>query len=202
MPNSHYPGDPDWIENLRKMHPFKLAMYVAIIGICIMFIFLVFGYFITKSTNVSLVNIWFSTSTFIVLLTSFTTYKLKIYYLSDKINLLLNYYYLTFILVFLFGVSQFLGWYLMQKQGISFARGTISHTYFNLLTWLHLLHFVGGMVYLGFLIFKTLRVKKDIVKHLIFATDPYEFMLIDVASLYLHFMAILWVMLYIIFSIS
>ncbi len=199
--NKDYPGDPVWIEKLRKMHPFRLAMYVALVGICIMFGFLIFGFIVTKNDIKLGTNIWFLVSTIIIILSWFIASKFKQYYSLDDISKLYKSYLAELFLGFLFGLTQFLGWYLMQKQGITFAKGNISHTYLYLLSFLHLVHYFGGIIYIVYLIAKTYKVKNNVVKHLVFSTDPYEIMLIELATLYLHFMTYLWVIIFIVFNI-
>lgn len=196
MKNKNYPGDPAWIENLRKIHPFTLAIYVTIVGICIMFIFLFLGFIITKNNDNILISKWFTISSIIILTSSFAANQLKPQFLKDNIIKLLRYYYLSLFFAFCFGFTQFLGWNSMLKSGYSFGNGNISYTYIYLLSGLHLLHFIGGVSYMIYLTIKTLKAKNDVVVRLIFSTDPYELMLINLLIIYWHFMGILWFVLY------
>lgn len=202
MANKQYPGDPNWIESLRKMHPFKLAIYVAIIGICVMFLFINLGFMLTKSSHNLLISKWFTVSSILILFSSFVANQFKILFKKDKVHNLLSFYYLSFVLGVCFGITQFLGWKSMFLQGFTFGNSDISYTYIYLLSGLHLLHFVGGMGYLIYLIIKTLKAKNDIVVRLVFSTDPYEYMLIELLTIYWHFMAILWFVLYFSFLLA
>ncbi|TAH27392.1 MAG: hypothetical protein EAZ06_12255 [Cytophagales bacterium] len=196
MKNKNYPGDPEWIENLRKMHPFTLAIYVSIIGICIMFLFLFIGFNITKNNSNILISRWFTISTIILLLSSFVANQLKIQFKKDNLVKLLRFYYLSLFFGFSFGITQLFAWYSMLENGFSFGGENISYTYIYLLSGLHLLHFMGGIIYMVYLIFKALKAKKDVIVRLVFSTDPYELMLIDLLRIYWHFMGILWLILY------
>lgn len=202
MTNKAYPGDPAWMENLRKMHPFKLAIYVAIVGIGIMFVFITAGFFLTNFNHNLLISKWFTISSILIIISSVIANQFKSHFKSDNIKKLLATYYTSAIIALIFGISQFLGWKSMVSLGFTFGKSNISYTYIYLLSALHLLHFFGGMVYLIYLIFKTLKAKKDIVVRLVFSTDPYELMLIELLTIYWHFMGILWLILYFSFLLA
>lgn len=196
MTNKNYPGDPQWVENLRQMHPFKLAIYVSIVGIIVMFLFVNIGFIITKNNQPLEISKWFTISSIIILFSSYFVSKLKIYYTNDKPKQLLNGYLCTLFLGVIFGCSQLIGWYRMYKNGYGFSTSTVSITYIYLLSALHLFHFLAGIVYVLYLILKAIKASKDTVYRLVFSTDPYESMLIELCVIYWHFMGILWLVLY------
>lgn len=198
MPDNKFPGDPDWINNLRKIHPFKLAIYVAIIAIGIMFVFLTLGFVLTKSSELFKLPSFFTVSTGIILISgvfiSNITKKLK----EDVIQkLYINLIYIL-ILGVLFCATQYLGFRALYQNGIIWGKN-ISYTYLYLLSGLHLVHFLAGMIYAIYLLVKIKIAKSSAVKELIYTTDPYELMLLELLKIYWHFMGFLWLIMYFVF---
>lgn len=196
--NTLYPGDPLWLEKLRRMHPFKLFMYVSIAGITILFLFLTAAFIFSPKSEMFYLPTWFAFSTLVLLLSSFTVLKAQKSYLTDKPALLNRYLVATFLLALLFVAFQMLGWKELRVHNVYF-RGDVNGSYLYLLSGLHLLHFFGGMIYFLFVYFRAFAAYRDSVKNLIYVTDPYEKMLIDLLALYWHFVDILWVVMYLVF---
>lgn len=194
--SSAYPGDPAWIESLRKLHPFKLFIYVAVVGIGVMFLFLSVGFFSSPSLSVKLPAA-FSISTITLLVSSITLYRVVEYFSKDKIQHLHYSLVATFMLGLVFVAMQMAGWRQLFTQQVYFdSKGDGSYLF--LLSGLHLAHFFGGMVFFLVVFFRSFNAYRDSVKRLVYVTDPYEKMLLELLAIYWHFMDALWVALYIV----
>jgi len=196
--NSAYPGDPQWIEKLRRMHPFKLFIYVSIIGIVVLFAFLALGFALTNDLKKYYLPSYFTISTLFMLISSLTMSKSIAFYKTDNPKLLNRYLAATFLLGLLFIGSQMCGWKELMDKGIYFS-GAVNGSYLYLLSGLHLVHFFGGIFFFLFVYFRAFAAYRDPVKNLVYVTDPYEYMLLDLLNIYWHFMDFLWLGLYLLF---
>lgn len=197
--NPAFKGDPAWLEKLRRMHPFKLFLWVAIIGIAIMFGFLTLAYITSKPPHITyFIPVWFAISSIFIVLSSFSLSKSPEYYKKDNLKKLHLSLVLTLLFSLVFVYAQMRGWKELQMQGVRFG-GAASGSYLYLLSGLHLLHFFGGLIYFLFVYFRVFYAYRDKVKNLIYVTDPYEWMLLELLNIYWHFIGGLWLLLYFVF---
>jgi cytochrome c oxidase subunit III len=96
----------------------------------------------------------------------------------------LNWLYVTILLGFLFLLGQIVAWRNLVGQGITLASGP-SSSFFYLLTAMHGLHLLGG---LGALLYVVYRVRRSTTERAVRAFNA--------ASLYWHFMTVLWMYLF------
>ena len=96
----------------------------------------------------------------------------------------LNWLYVTILLGFLFLAGQILAWRNLVDQGITLASGP-SSSFFYLLTAMHGLHLLGGLAGLLYVVYRVLRTTTDRAVRTFKA-----------ASLYWHFMTVLWLYLF------
>ena len=97
----------------------------------------------------------------------------------------------TLILSFIFIISQWMGWTYLYENGV-FAVGsasTSSSSFLYLLTALHILHLIGGIISLLVVFFKLIKNKYSTKKYLG----------VQVSITYWHFLGGLWVYLYLFF---
>jgi cytochrome c oxidase subunit 3 len=94
--------------------------------------------------------------------------------------------------------AQLIGWNELDAMGISFT-GKASGTYLYLISALHILHLLGGIIFLSFLFFKTAHVATDGIRSLVFIRDPYRRLQLSMLRSYWHFMDALWLCLYLVF---
>lgn len=199
--NPSYPGDPAWIENLRKIHPFKLFIYVAIVGIGVMFLFFIFSFIFTNDPKTYFLPKYFALSTIAILASSLTMLETKALYKSDNLKKLNRTMAFSFILGLIFIFFQMLGWKEMFTQGLYF-NGKANASFLFLLSGLHLLHYFAGLIFFLVVYLKVFKAYRDKVQGLIYVTDPFEYMKLDLLNIYWHFMDFLWVSLYLIFVIQ
>jgi cytochrome c oxidase subunit 3 len=96
----------------------------------------------------------------------------------------LNWLYITIILGFLFLAGQIVAWRDLVDQGVTLASGP-SSSFFYLLTAMHGLHLLGGLAGLLYVVDRVRR-----------STAERAFKAFKAASLYWHFMTVLWLYLF------
>ena len=98
---------------------------------------------------------------------------------------------ITLILSFVFIASQWMGWTYLYENGVIAvgSASTSSSSFLYLLTALHILHLIGGIVSLLVVFFKLNRNK--------YSTEKY--LGVQVSITYWHFLGALWVYLYLFF---
>ena len=137
----------------------------------------------------------FIVSAFAILLSSFMLARAMPAYLNDDLREVKRSLAYTLILGLAFAVSQFIGWQELDLAGIGFA-GERSGAYIYVISGLHLIHLVGGLLFLAFLYVKVSRKQSDPVASLIYLTTPYEKIRLEMLSIWWHFMDILWLILF------
>lgn len=95
---------------------------------------------------------------------------------------------LTLLLGFGFLASQFLAWQQLVARGVYLASNPHS-SFFYVLTGLHAVHILGGMIGLGYLFIFARRAASE-------GADAKRRTLTDVVGIYWHFMDLLWVFLF------
>lgn len=188
------------LKRLEEMHPHQTLVYLGIVGILVIFTFLLiaFGFSIDKALTAKEFPIAFAFSTVCILLSSLSLNKAVDYVLKEELENANYWFTISLLLGCSFGATQFLGWGQLTTSGIFLNTG-IMGAYFYLLSGLHLLHLVGGILFMlkQFLLVKS--ISKDPVKALVFVTNPYELLKLKLLKTYWHFMDGLWVIIFLAF---
>lgn len=191
---------------MKKIHPHKFAMWLAMGSITMMFAGLTSGYIVRKSQEnwryFKLPPV-FWISTIVILLSSFTFYlglkAFKKRSMTSYRTLILT----TLILGILFGVLQYMGFYELYhiKQQVFIngrmlpefstvkVDGNPSESFIFVIAGLHLLHIAGGIVALLIVFLRTFRTQIKVYN----ATG------LEIVGSYWHFVDILWIYLFIFF---
>jgi cytochrome c oxidase subunit III len=130
----------------------------------------------------------FFVSTGLIIVSSFTLYAAqqsikKDNYAATRISVLL-----TFLLGFTFCICQVYAWKTLYSQGIVFSgkQSNISGSILYVITFMHFLHIVAGMIALSVTLVKTLRKK--------YSSDNY--LGLSLSAIFWHFLDVLWVILF------
>jgi cytochrome c oxidase subunit III len=185
---------------IERMHPIKMLLYLSMIGIGILFFVLVIAFARTGGFAYQSFELpkFFSVSTVLLLFSSYAISKIPALYRRDKVKKMIRYLGITLLLGILFIGAQLIGWNEMTTEGVYF-RGKASGTYLYLISALHILHLLGGIIFLSFLFFKTAHVAADGVRTLVFIRDPYRYLQLSMLRSYWNFMDFLWLGLYMVF---
>ncbi|GHA60613.1 cytochrome c oxidase subunit 3 [Pontibacter akesuensis] len=185
---------------IEKMHPIKMLLYLSMLGIGVLFFILTVAFARTGGFSGEQFELpkFFSVSTILLLFSSYTMSKVPGFYKREKLKKMSRYLGFTLFLSVLFVGAQLLGWNEMSRSGIYFT-GKASGTYLYLISALHILHLIGGVIFLSFMLFKTIYVNSDGVRSLIFIRDPFRHLQLSMLNSYWHFMDFLWLGLYLAF---
>lgn len=192
------------IERLEKLHPHKTLLYLAIFGSCLLFGFLITAYAMKTDYNTFIDFRFpkaFIVSLVLLLFSSFSISKALGAFRDDDMKALKQSLGLTLVLGLGFTISQYVGWYELNRSKI-YLSGEVSGSYLYLISGLHVLHLAAGLVFLTVTYTHVSNVSRDQVKRLIMVTNPYQRIKLEMLTAYWHFVDILWVVLFFYFLFS
>jgi len=188
-------------EKLAKQKKSHLFVWFAIIGITILFLTLLMAYSLSKPQwtwkQFSFPKV-FLISTIALGASSYAVNKSIYYFKQDdaqKFSVAIKY---TLYLGLTFVLLQIVGWFQLTKQGIYLA-GKPDGSYLYVISALHALHLIAGVLILGYIFLKTRKMVADPVKKLLYFSDKNQLNFLELCALYWHFVDILWVILLLFF---
>ena len=140
-------------------------------------------------------------STFLLVLSGYTAVKMRLHYQEENIDKLYRSLKSTFILGLLFIAFQVLGWKELTDRGINFT-GIPSGSFLYILSGIHVLHLIGAMTFAVILLVEFRKAQQDVVRRLVWATNPYEKLRIRLFTVYWQFMDAVWLILFLLFVLS
>ena len=178
-------------ERSQKMHPHKFTLWIAIGSITMMFAGFTSAY-IVKSNQagwqpVQMPKIFFLSTALILAssLTIFLAQKAMAAREMAKYRALIT---TTAVLGLAFVATQFIGFSELWEQKITFKE-SIAGSFFYIITGVHALHVIGGIIALMVLFFRAYSAKTKY-----YSTAP-----VETAGLYWHFVDVLWIYLFVFF---
>lgn len=185
-----------------RPHPYKTYLFFAIAGSSILFLALSCVYIIWLTHNPPEITVElpkpFIISTILLLISSYTISQTHKAFLDDNNKNLLISLSLTLFLGIAFAVFQVWGWLKLIEAGF-FINGDAAISFVYILSGMHLLHLSGGLLYLLFLTFKAFDNWNDPVRNLVYFTNRFELIRLDLITAYWHFMDVLWLVLFLTF---
>ena len=189
-------------QQIEKMHPYKMLLLLGILGIAMIFLFLVIAYSVSITNHTQLIDIRLPkilTLGTIVLLASSIALNMAVKAFHEDNMRQLNFMiFLVLLMGAIFTGCQFLGWLGLKESGVFFV-GPSSGTFLYVISGLHLIHLSGGMLLLVMAFVKSYQVRRDPVKALIMVTNPFDRLRLEMLSVYWHFLTALWMLLFFFF---
>ena len=180
----------------KKIHPHKFTLWVAIGSIVMMFAGLTSAYIVKRSqANWALVEMpmifWFSTGA--ILLSSLTIYMAQKAFGNREMRKYRQLLGITAALGVVFLILQIIGFASYEQQDIRLtgAGSNASYSFLLAIASLHGVHVLGGVIALVVIYLRALSTK----------SRNYSAVPIDVAATYWHFVDLLWIYLFIFFSL-
>ncbi len=180
----------------QRIHPHRFIMWVAIGSIVMMFAGMTSAYIVKKNQGNWLafelpVVFWYSTA--VILASSLTIYLANVALKAGKLvpyKLLIT---ITSILGILFVKMQWTGFQDLEMRGIALigTQSNSSSSFLFIITGMHMLHVLGGVVALIALFFRSFWLKKD----------QLSLVPVQIVATYWHFVDILWIYLFIFFHL-
>jgi len=182
----------DILTEKKKIHPYQFYLWGGLGSIVMMFAGLTSAYIVKKSQanwlDFDLPNI-FVVSTVVILLSSFTIQMAVKKHKEQQENQYRGFLSVTAILGVLFIILQIQGFQQLQANNIALtgARSNSAGSFLFVITLLHLLHVLGGVIALIGVSMKSFSAKNNLNNDL-----P-----VKLISNYWHFVDILWVYLFV-----
>lgn len=187
---------------LEKNSPFKTMLLMSMAGSTILFIAVSMLYVITVVRNDAIgmfrMPAAFAFSTVFLLLSSFSLSSSKRNFKNDNIKGLRSGLQITMILGMIFAVCQVAGWVQMIKAGM-FLNTAPGVAYLYVISGLHFVHVLGGMAYLGHILYTQSGLRSDFAGSLLYLSEKNNLNKLDLITTYWHFVDGLWVVLYFMF---
>ncbi|MBC6609654.1 cytochrome c oxidase subunit 3 [Hymenobacter sp. BT507] len=177
-----------------------LLLYLGLVGSLVLFVVLISAYAHTRYTSGVPAGLhpfprYFSISTVVLLASSYTLSQARRLYRDDDVTNLARCLGATLLLGLAFAGLQALGWHELQVQGV-FFRDKPSGTYVYLISAIHVMHLLGGVLFLTLLFLRAQHASRDSIRTLLFIRDPYRRLQLKLMSTYWHFVDALWVLLF------
>jgi cytochrome c oxidase subunit 3 len=190
------------LKDIENMHPHQMLLYLSMIGIGLVFIFLMAAFGVSIYDNPARLTIrvpkLFIVSTLLIILSSYLLQSTRRDLVADQIRRVLYRLIAVLVLGGLFCATQIAGWQELHESGVTF-QGNVAGTYLYFLSGVHLVHLLGGMLLLLIQTVHLFIAAKDPVRQLLTVTNPYEALKIRMMTQYWHLMDILWVILFVYF---
>lgn len=188
---------------IERLPPLLVAGYLGMLAIAIMFAILVAAYVHARlssgvPTGLYALPRYFSLSTIVLLISSYTMGQAPRLYAQDDLPSLARCLTATMLLGCVFSGLQVLGWRELLQNGVAF-RGEGSRSsgqFLYLISGLHVAHLLGGIVLLLALLLRVAHAERDAVRTLVFIRNPYYRRLLRLLGTYWHFIDVLWVVLF------
>ncbi|KXX68992.1 cytochrome c oxidase subunit 3 [Flammeovirga sp. SJP92] len=172
-----------------SMHPKKFAMWLFIVSVVMIFAALTSAYIVRQAEGnwytFELPNILYA-STVVILVSSLTMHWAYLGAKKDNMSQLKSAITLTSVLGFVFLFLQFVGWEELVDINVYFV-GNPSGSFVYVLTGLHGLHIISGIIYLGIILVESYRNK----------INSSTIVRMEMCANYWHFLGGLWVYLFV-----
>ncbi len=184
-----------------KYHPARIFTYLVLVGITSAFLFLSVSYFATTfgtAFNHFKLPFIFHANTIIILVSSYSIAQARKSIMNDDWNAYMISLLVTAGLGASFTVFQVIGWQELVRNGIK-LNNNVAGAYLYVISGLHLLHLITGVALLLWFSLSALTKRNDPVKLLMFESDPFSKMKVDLLCTYWHFVDGLWLYIYLFF---
>ena len=190
---------------MEQMHPHEVLIYVSMVGSTVIFFFTILAFTVSKPAEADFFRFEFPksfiVSTVVLLVSNYTVTKVLPHYLNDDLDGLKKWLGITFLLGLVFACFQITGWKELQAHNILFT-GERSGAYLYVISGLHVIHMAGVMGFLLYLLLESHSVSKDVVKHLMYSTSPYQKVKFKILSNCWHFVDAIWLVIFFYFLFS
>ena len=188
---------------IERLPPLQMMLYLALLGITVLFGVLVALYVASRGysplpTGAHPFPRYFSLSTVVLLVSSYTLGQAPRLYRADDLPSLVRCLGATLLLGCIFSGLQVQGWRELVQQGVFFT-GERSGTFVYVITGLHVAHVLVGLLFLLTQLLRTAHAARDGVRTLVFIRNPYYRRQLRLLGTYWHFIDALWVVLFCVF---
>lgn len=181
----------------RRREPLTFMLYLGIFGSSLLFVFVLLVFlrkgWVNQAVQVPLLPV-FWVSTGLIVLSSFLLQDARQSFALERFQRYRNGLVVVTLLGVAFLATQLLGWKLLFNQRITMANDT-GGSFLYILSGLHILHTLGGLVALGVALRDAFR-HRHYVDSFVYSVNPPNQLRLKLISIYWHFVDILWVLLF------
>ena len=189
----------------KRFSNYKVMLYFALVSISIIFITLSALYLLSRghvaeSQSALKLHGAFYVNTFFLVLSSIGLYLTKYFFYKDAF---MNYKIslgVASVAGVIFIVGQLVAWFLQWADGYHFNHNSAAYLY--VISGLHGIHIVGGLIFLTAFFAKSVQQLRDFPTSIVYFTDPIARFQLQNLSLYWHFMGGIWLYLMLFFMIA
>ncbi len=189
-----------YLREIEKIHPFKSFVYLFFIISSLILGFVIFSLELKKASlpqDYSFIQFpdIFILGALVLFSTLLFTSRLTIHYQEENVIKLKRSFYLQLFISSLFIVTQMIAVYQFRLS----ANGELPEpmiSYFIVLISFHLIHLIVAIVVMIILMFRLINVMEDPVKTLVYFTNPFEKLLLEIKQLFWNYQVIIWLILF------
>jgi cytochrome c oxidase subunit 3 len=187
------------------VHPLKFALWTGMASMAMFFAALTSALLIKKGDF----RVWqdfpiptiFLYNTFVIVAVSITMQLSLVSYRKAKFALFRGLMLVSFILACVFLALQLVGWHVLKQMGLPLA-GNLAGSFIYLITSMHAIHIIGGLVVTLIFLIYAFRARKDPIYELRDIINPKRQLNLELLVTYWHFIDFVWVYLYIFFRLN
>lgn len=172
-----------------SMEPKKFAMWLFIVTVCMLFAAWTSAYIVKRAeagwTEIVIPDQFWINSVIIVI-SSFTMVWAQRSAKRDNLEMLKLALSITTILGVAFLVGQWISWGKLVAMNEHFTGGNVSHSFLYVLTGIHGLHIIGGIVFLLIVLFSTFK----------YQVHSKNMLRLQLCATFWHFLGVLWLYLF------
>ena len=189
-----------YLKEIEKIHPFKSFVYLFFIISSLILGFVVFSLELKRTslpgefTSIQFPDI-FTLGALVLFSTLLFTSRHINLFKEEKIHRLKSNFYLQLFISSLFIVTQMVAVYQFRLYANTILPESLI-SYFIVLISFHLVHLILAIVVMIILMFRLINVLEDPVKSLIYLTNPFEKLLIEIEQLFWNYQVIVWLLLF------
>lgn len=180
----------------NRFKNYRIMLYFGLASVGTLFLFLSITYFFNSYLNPDrprlIISPLFYLSTVIIILSSIFLHKAKIAYQNENYLALRNRLILTTFLSGLFIIAQFIGWISLNSNNFLIIKHGAASFLF-IISGLHVLHILGGFIFMISYTSKCLSKLSDEVNALVFFSDIKHKYQIELLNKYWHFLGLVWI---------
>lgn len=190
------------LSRIDGLDPLKTFIFLALLGSTLVFLSMVFLYSLrlndfSQQRLIVFPKPFILSTVFLVISSLFMSKALQAYKDDSVKHLQLN-LLATSVLAIVFAILQFAGWMQLVKGGL-FTLSSPSVTFLYVITVFHLLHIGAGLVGLVYFNLKSINIKGDMVRALLYFSDKREKTKIELLAIFWHYINFLWFCLFCMF---
>ncbi|GAB3266752.1 hypothetical protein GCM10027347_34970 [Larkinella harenae] len=177
----------------RRREPKRFILWLCMVGSVLLFTVLLVAYIVRRMggdwRTITLPTV-FMASTGVMLASSLTLHIANLAFRHERFPQYRIYLGTTLFLGVLFVILQVLGWRQLMMRGV-YLQTNPSSSFLFLLSGLHLLHIVIGLIFLGIAFAEIIR-RLSYVEAFVYSVNPPNRLKLKLFTLYWHFVDVLW----------